>query len=797
MRKRFLMGVTLASTVALSATLGAGMAFGAAVTDISDINGGNGASWTVPTSPMTNTVWKDADGNIVDANTPGAKQYKVLTTWAEAWSTAGPDFLGVSNSAYYGNGGNGNAKVTNYTQAQKSSMVGIWATSANESPNAYNWNTFYNFYAEAMNKTASDWSCVSTTSNGGSDWDSASGVWCGFKYRPDVVWTNNNLNAAAAADYVKQINEGKYSASATKATDGNKTYVADANEDGSYDSSYAQYGDATYNPQVISPNNNSPYSFVASAYQLADASAKVIADTANNPGIGDEALTWKNANKLPRSGRYSETPTECALNVEKLARGSVYYTLSKIADGTVNKKKVAYVAYPFGYSVTNRDGSVTTYTDDTQVIVAEYDYTENIGSGPMDGRASWSPLTVDQLSTKNVYAPRAAGTAVSGTDNSTTTFTLYYATADDLADCDVVYSPHRTVTSKEWKEWIEKNATPSKAANASKISYVAASPAITNGSNYTMEKLIYGAYAMDTIYPELFKNMEMSSYWFNKIYHIKASNLAETMSWGYAKSSLPAGTSLATIGNGYDVNKTLNKFEQGYKYFQASKDKDATIARVLANKALDGSVADSAGNPYAFNGFTPTSTWVDEDHSKYVDPDPEAAAQTISVTKSTWSKTYGNGSFSLGAKAKTALTYKSSNTKVATVSSKGTVTIKGAGTAKITISAAATKDYKAATKTVTIKVAKKAQSLTVSTAKKTAAKGKYTTAVAVKGAKGTKSFKKVSGSKYLTVTSTGKIKVSAKAKKGATYSVKVKVSAKETANYKAGSKTVTIKVKVK
>ncbi|MDO4502179.1 MAG: choice-of-anchor I family protein [Coriobacteriia bacterium] len=177
-------------------------------------------------------------------------------------------------------------------------------------------------------------------------------------------------------------------------------------------------------------------------------------------------------------------------------------------------------------------------------------------------------------------------------------------------------------------------------------------------------------------------------------------------------------------------------------------------------------------------------------------PQPQQAAQSISVAKTSWSKVYGNSSFSLGAKAKTALTYKSSNTKVATVSSTGRVYIKGAGTAKITISAKATDQYKAATKTVTIKVAKKDQVLTVSTAKKTAAKGKYTTAVSVKGAKTSKSFKKVSGSKYLGVTSTGKIKVSAKAKRGATYSVKLKVSARETANYKPASKIATIKVKV-
>ena len=78
------------------------------------------------------------------------------------------------------------------------------------------------------------------------------------------------------------------------------------------------------------------------------------------------------------------------------------------------------------------------------------------------------------------------------------------------------------------------------------------------------------------------------------------------------------------------------------------------------------------------------------------------ASQTI--TANSFTKTYGNKPFSLGAKAKTKLTYKSSNTKVATVSSTGRVTLKGPGKATITITAAATSQYNAATKKITITV---------------------------------------------------------------------------------------------
>ena len=66
-------------------------------------------------------------------------------------------------------------------------------------------------------------------------------------------------------------------------------------------------------------------------------------------------------------------------------------------------------------------------------------------------------------------------------------------------------------------------------------------------------------------------------------------------------------------------------------------------------------------------------------------------------------KTNGNGK----------LTYTTSNKAVATVDAAGKVTVKGLGVAKITVKAAATTDYKAASKTVTVTVAPKKQSISL------------------------------------------------------------------------------------
>ena len=160
------------------------------------------------------------------------------------------------------------------------------------------------------------------------------------------------------------------------------------------------------------------------------------------------------------------------------------------------------------------------------------------------------------------------------------------------------------------------------------------------------------------------------------------------------------------------------------------------------------------------------------------------AAQTI--TASDLSLTYPNSGKITVSGNEGSLTYKSSNTAVATVDSAGKVTAKGGGTAKITITAAATSNYNAAAKTITVKVAKAAQSITAKSAASSVFVGKTTT-VSVTGAKGTTSFKS-SDTTIATVSSEGKVT----GRKGGT--VRITATSAATAQYKAASMTVTIKV---
>ena len=177
--------------------------------------------------------------------------------------------------------------------------------------------------------------------------------------------------------------------------------------------------------------------------------------------------------------------------------------------------------------------------------------------------------------------------------------------------------------------------------------------------------------------------------------------------------------------------------------------------------------------------------------------------QTVSGTKTSYTAALGSKAFSLGAKAPGKLTYKSSNTRVAVVDRYGKVTAKAVGTAKITISAASSSNYNAATKTVTVKVTKAAPTIKVKTTSATvkAANLKKKAQTVALGAsvnsKGTLTYQKVSRSSVVTVNAkTGVLSVRKGAKAG-TYKVKVRVKAAAKGKYNAGTKDVTVTIKVK
>lgn len=125
---------------------------------------------------------------------------------------------------------------------------------------------------------------------------------------------------------------------------------------------------------------------------------------------------------------------------------------------------------------------------------------------------------------------------------------------------------------------------------------------------------------------------------------------------------------------------------------------------------------------------------------------------------------------------------------------------KNVGTASIIITG---KGSYTETKTVTFKIVKAANTMTVKATAKTVKYSKLknakqtVSAITVKKAIGKVSYKKTSGKSFFRVNrKTGKITIKKGTKKG-TYTIKIKVTAEGKSNYKSGSKTTIVKIKIK
>ena len=181
----------------------------------------------------------------------------------------------------------------------------------------------------------------------------------------------------------------------------------------------------------------------------------------------------------------------------------------------------------------------------------------------------------------------------------------------------------------------------------------------------------------------------------------------------------------------------------------------------------------------------------------------EKAVAALNV-KNTYTKYLGDKKFKLNAKTDSdgTVRYKSSNTNVVKVSSKGEITIVGCGEAKVTISVNETDSYKAVTKKVTIKVLPE----TVQNFKvKALSGGKIKCTWKGKSTKNTNCQIQYSLNKQFKNVKTFASKPSLKSgsykgkglKKGKTYYLRIRATAKSGGKSYTGKWSKTIKVKVK
>lgn len=140
-------------------------------------------------------------------------------------------------------------------------------------------------------------------------------------------------------------------------------------------------------------------------------------------------------------------------------------------------------------------------------------------------------------------------------------------------------------------------------------------------------------------------------------------------------------------------------------------------------------------------------------------------------------------------KLRGAIKYTSSNSKIAAVSSSGTVTGKAAGTATITVSAAGDSSYDPASTKITVMVKKIANSITASNVTKYASATKTQTFSLGAKAKGGKLSYKSDNSK-VTVNSSGQVTIA----KNYAGTAKITITTAGDSTYGTATKTITVTV---
>lgn len=187
--------------------------------------------------------------------------------------------------------------------------------------------------------------------------------------------------------------------------------------------------------------------------------------------------------------------------------------------------------------------------------------------------------------------------------------------------------------------------------------------------------------------------------------------------WSYADKLMTNGQTAPNVPSGItaqNISSTQAKvswnkvFEadgyQIYKYEGSSYVSSKTIAS--ANTVSWSDTDLTPGNTYKYKVrayWTVGSTKKYSSFTSLASVTLPKASQTITAKySSSVTKYCSSSTFNLGASAKTALTYTSSNTSVATVDAKGNVKVKKPGTAKITITAGSNANYLSKTKTITI-----------------------------------------------------------------------------------------------
>lgn len=627
----------------------------------------NKQSWDIPTSE---TPVVTSDG------------YRWATGTGEHGSAVAGEYVGLSQvvNEIYATTGNG-IDTTNY---KYNPYFGIFGTTVNENPDPYVANLMYNWYVEEQGTSTtlqkSDNAMINylfTKSKGsaiGLDNDSQrNGTSITLSFRPDVL----GLSATYTdqwGDAIKAINNiSKDSEYYQAASD---TYV----------------GDENYDPIIVGYDESNFIKQTQNIYNYAKAAAQV-----------DENAQEKG---LKICTRYGDS-LEVAQQYELATKGSMLYTLAKIAGGTVKKKTVAYVKSIDG---TGKDATVTLIGNPDPRVSREKTHhmeglvaTTNNLANVLNPDLEWEGVTTqDQKVTCTVADLAQADVIILALpDNLSYNFKASDGTGvtwtkkGEATDEDYGQSATRGDGEGHYKNqfWgpqeptntlvdnikaalnAEGSAKAKKLAKKNILSCVQEGSSSSDGGSIEA----YSQYPLMNafVYPEIASQTEQYGYWLDKIAHIKIDKVSEVTQRLCCDLTLADGKTLDFTYNEDVADRIQTTYEEGINYY-------------LSNKT-------------AIDAEYPWLTLTDDFDTSAVAP----TAQNLKAKKSTLKIKRGKSAWVQVNGCMTSLSFKSNNKKV-TVTKAGKVKVKkGAkkgSTAKITVTAAKSAQYKAAKIVVKVKV---------------------------------------------------------------------------------------------
>ena len=469
---------------------------------------------------------------------------KVLKTYGVRAGSAGPDYLGISNTNFdftpHGTKAGQYEPTADYLKGVGGAGFAIWSTSVNESPNPFYANLAYNTIttgeksataATAWGKNPEESSWGDSSAQASTSVDGKATI-NGLEYYPDIIFGANKSTGwqnfdASSTEIGKAVAAGITTAEGT-----------------AYDPTFANNDSTNMWTQIYTLNN------------LALTAQDIKANTG-------------------QTTRYdSNDATVGALAYEKSLRGNLLYCASQIDSGKQEKKTVAYLyaiddngtAYFF---TPTADGLLsdndTGKTGSSAAATADSNYAGNNGTIDLDyhGVLPYITNTFDSgheleggivMKVEDIYKTNPACTVssadVSALENvdviiyNTTKNTDLQGTSGGKNESNV--NNAAALTDDSVAKWASEHGytgsqviagddygTSSNQNYGNKDTTASGmSPLLYCQRNYTTDKNARAAWAFSKVYPELYPNEDASySYWVSNVYHVKTDQVGKVAAY--------------------------------------------------------------------------------------------------------------------------------------------------------------------------------------------------------------------------------------------------------------------------